>query len=388
MTLKFTTKHGNFISVIKFVIFRSGQERRETPYYTHISSTIEMIDITKEYDVVVIDEIQMIGDEDRGYAWTKMLLGLDAKEIHLCGGNEAKEVVEKMMEITKDDYEYKEYFRFTPLKVTPSLVGDYGRLQEGDCIVCFSVNDIFEIKREVEHNLPYFKCCIIYGSLPPNIRSEQAQKFNDPTDKQHKILISTDAIGMGLNLNIQRIVFHSILKYGKKATLSFIHPSLVKQIGGRAGRRGSRWENGFVTTWQDGDLWYVDACLSRNIDNITKIGYFPSMEQITYFYDKFQHRWKFMEDFVKNNKSLSVYSINEDEMEDEMEESEHAMRVLDEEEEEMNNRNVVTIDEESKETEFTFGEILRKFCYFLRLDENYFLCSEEDMRNVSSFYSI
>jgi len=52
---------------------------------THMSSTIEMCDLTQRYDVAVIDEIQMIADERRGHAWTQALLGLQAEEIHLCG---------------------------------------------------------------------------------------------------------------------------------------------------------------------------------------------------------------------------------------------------------------------------------------------------------------
>lgn len=47
----------------------TGQERREVPTGTHTSSTLEMVSVDKEYDVAVIDEIQMIADRDRGFAW-------------------------------------------------------------------------------------------------------------------------------------------------------------------------------------------------------------------------------------------------------------------------------------------------------------------------------
>lgn len=68
-----------------FTNLRTGQECREVPFATHESCTVEMFDVDQEYDVVVIDEIQMINESDRGHAWTRALLGANAGEIHLCG---------------------------------------------------------------------------------------------------------------------------------------------------------------------------------------------------------------------------------------------------------------------------------------------------------------
>lgn len=51
----------------------------------HVACTVEMLPTQELYDVAVIDEIQMIGDEDRGWAWTRAFLGCQAKEVHLCG---------------------------------------------------------------------------------------------------------------------------------------------------------------------------------------------------------------------------------------------------------------------------------------------------------------
>ena len=68
----------------------------------HDSCTIEKADLTKEYDVAVIDEIQMIKDEDRGFAWTNALLGLKAKDIHICGDERALQLITKLLEPTGD----------------------------------------------------------------------------------------------------------------------------------------------------------------------------------------------------------------------------------------------------------------------------------------------
>jgi ATP-dependent RNA helicase SUPV3L1/SUV3 len=61
-----------------------------------------MADLQSPYEVAVIDEVQLIEDPDRGYAWTNALLGLQAKEIHLCGDERALRLVSKLMESTGD----------------------------------------------------------------------------------------------------------------------------------------------------------------------------------------------------------------------------------------------------------------------------------------------
>ena len=68
----------------------TGQEKREIPFATHSAATVEMAPTDKDFDVVVIDEIQMIKEKYRGAAWTKALMGLRCKEIHVCGGLEAQ----------------------------------------------------------------------------------------------------------------------------------------------------------------------------------------------------------------------------------------------------------------------------------------------------------
>lgn len=123
-----------------------------------------------------------------------------------------------------------------------SLKGDYSNVRAGDCIVAFSKADLFSIRAQVEKLTPY-KCAMIYGALPPETRSAQARLFNE--GKEVKILVASDAIGMGLNLNIRRIIFHTTLKHGgphKGAYL--VNPSAVKQIGGRAGRHASDYKIG------------------------------------------------------------------------------------------------------------------------------------------------
>ena len=138
----------------------------------------------EEFDVVVIDEIQLVGDEERGAGWTRAFMGVECKEVHVCGGGEGVERVRRMAEECGDDFEVVEYERFNELKVEEGPLNknkDYKTgVREGDAIVAFSKNDIFAIRREIEENTE-FKCCVIYGALPPESRAQQAKVRNKYT---------------------------------------------------------------------------------------------------------------------------------------------------------------------------------------------------------------
>lgn len=96
----------------------TGQEKKIVPYSTHVSCTVEMANINRPWDVAVIDEIQLIGDPQRGWAWTRALFGLQAKEIHVCGSGEAVHLVKKFAETTGDEFELRSYERRSPLEIS------------------------------------------------------------------------------------------------------------------------------------------------------------------------------------------------------------------------------------------------------------------------------
>lgn len=163
------------------------------------SCTVEMVDLSRQMEVCVLDEIQMIGDMDRGWAWTQALMGVKAKEVHLCGEERTVELIQNLAATMGDKLVIRHYKRLGPLEVMPkSLGGDLHKLERGDCIVTFSRKNIFAMQREIEA-VTGKKCAVIYGSLPPETRSIQAKLFNNP-DNDYEILVASDAVGMGLNL--------------------------------------------------------------------------------------------------------------------------------------------------------------------------------------------
>jgi len=175
---------------------RTADDEAEAPM---ISCTVEMVPLNAKFDVAVIDEIQMIGSEDRGWAWTQAVLGVMAREVHLCGEERTIPIIKELVAACGEKLHIHKYERLSPLKVMPrSLQGNFKALQKGDCIVCFSVATIHGLRQALEKALKC-KVAVIYGSLPPETRAAQAKLFNDP-DNDYDILVASDAIGMGLNL--------------------------------------------------------------------------------------------------------------------------------------------------------------------------------------------
>lgn len=263
----------------------TGEERKyalgEGNPANHISCTVEMTSLTTPYEVAVIDEIQLVRDPGRGWAWTRALLGLMAEEIHLCGEEASYDLLAALSMTCDEEIEVRRYKRLTDLTVETTALESLDKVKPGDCIVCFSKNDIYSVSRGLESR--GHEAAVIYGGLPPGTKLAQAQKFNDP-EASCKLLVATDAIGMGLNLSIRRIIFYSLIKptmneKGEKE-IDTISISQALQIAGRAGRYGTQFEKGFVTTYKPEDLPVLQNLLSQPPEPILKAGLHPTAEQI------------------------------------------------------------------------------------------------------------
>lgn len=218
----------------------TGEEVIEVEGATHYSSTIEMARLQENFDCCVIDEIQMITDSQRGWAWTRALVNIMADEVHICGDASVLELVTKIVELCKDELEIRDYQRMCDLKVAKRPIA-LSALERSDALVVFSRRNALRYKRDLEGL--GFKVSIVYGRLSPEVRREQARKFDcEETD----IIVSTDAIAMGMNLPIKRIVFSTLSKFIDAEEIP-ITESEIKQISGRAGRY-QRFPTGYVST--------------------------------------------------------------------------------------------------------------------------------------------
>lgn len=287
----------------------TGQEREEIAGAEHRAMTVEMADVTREYKCGVIDEIQMIGCTTRGFSFTRALLGLAVDELHLCGDPAAVPLIQEMLKVTGDIVEVQYYERLSPLIPLGRPLGSFVDIQRGDCVVAFSRNTIYSIKRKIESKSKLL-CSVVYGSLPPETRTRQAKMFNDASS-EFDVLVASDAVGMGLNLNIRRIIFSTLEKFDGVEMRNLNVPE-IKQIAGRAGRYGSMFPNGEVTCISGDDLPLLHSSLNAPSPCLEAAGLFPSFDLLA-LYSRLHPNCTFysvLEHFVENAKLSSNYFIS------------------------------------------------------------------------------
>ena len=215
----------------------TGEEEIINEDSTHISSTIEMLNSDIEVDVCVIDEIQMISDRDRGWAWANALIGAPAKKVILTGSQDALDVVKEIANYLNEPLKIVHFERKNPL-IVQNKPTNLKNLEKGTAIVTFSRKEVLALKSKVA---PFFNVSVVYGNLSPEVRREEARRFREG---ESDILIATDAISMGLNLPIKTILFAKDNKFDglRRRELTTTE---VLQISGRAGRYGLH-ESGYV----------------------------------------------------------------------------------------------------------------------------------------------
>ena len=209
----------------------TGEEQDIREDDTHMAATAEKLSLERCYDVAVIDECQMITDAQRGYAWTRAILGVLAPEVHLCAAPEARNILIRLIESCGDTWELEVHERTTPL-VCMSHTVDYTRVQPGDALITFSKVGVLSIAEDLRQHGK--EPAIIYGALPYATRRKQMEGF---LNGDMEYIVSTDAIGMGLNLPIRRIIFMETEKFDGVERRE-LKPEEIKQIAGRAGRMG------------------------------------------------------------------------------------------------------------------------------------------------------
>ena len=222
----------------------TGEERRLVAGATHVASTVEMLDTRTPVDVAVIDEIQMLADRDRGSAWTAAVCGAPAQVVYLVGAPEARRAIEVLAARLDCELEVHVLKRKGPLSVEPTAVRKLSNLRRGDAVICFSRREVL-MWRDMVTELG-LSVATVYGNLSPEVRRAQAQRFRDGLAD---VVVGTDAIAMGLNMPIARIVLTTSVKYNGYEEEE-IPAALARQIAGRAGRFGVH-EEGLVAGYDN-----------------------------------------------------------------------------------------------------------------------------------------
>jgi len=243
----------------------TGEERVLMEGARHTASTIEMMNPRTQVEVAVIDEIQMLLDPDRGSAWTAALVGAPAAKVFICGSTAVTKPCIDVIETLDESYDVTYLERKTPLVLEhESLCGKrYSKqklkpkLQKGDAVIAFSRKDVLTFSARFRQW--GFTVASIYGALAPEVRRTESERFNSG---QADILVATDAIGMGLNLPIRRVIFSHIHKFDGIAP-RMLNMTEVRQIAGRAGRFGI-YDTGYVSVMEDDELIHIEHMLTAD----------------------------------------------------------------------------------------------------------------------------
>ncbi len=271
----------------------TGEESIRTPGSFVQASTVEMMDIREIYDIAVIDEAQMMADENRGSFWTRAILGIRAEEIHVCCSGTAQQLLEKMITRCGDSYETVYHERNTRLEFIPKRFDMSKDVETGDALIAFSKKNVLAIAATLEGR--GIKASVIYGNLPPQTRREQVRLF---TEGVNQVVVATDAIGMGINLPIRRIVFMNTTKFDGTDKRR-LEAEEIRQIAGRAGRYGY-YDVGYVQSALD--VEYIGKKLEEPLQPLAKArtGFPEVLLDIDMELDEIIEAWE-------GTKNLSLY---------------------------------------------------------------------------------
>ena len=187
--------------------------------------TVESMPIDKDLEFVGVDEIQMCADHERGHIFTDRLLNMRGNKLTMfMGSNTIKNIISNL----DDDIEFINRNRLSKL----SYAGHkkISRINRKTAIIAFSAEEVYAIAELIRRQKG--GAAIVMGSLSPKTRNAQVDLYQSG---DVDFLVATDAIGMGINMDLENVYFSNLRKFdGKK--LRKLNLSEIGQIAGRAGR--------------------------------------------------------------------------------------------------------------------------------------------------------
>ena len=203
----------------------TGEEKIIPSQAKYFLCTVESMPIDKPLDFVGVDEIQMCADYERGHIFTDRLLNLRGNKLTmLMGSSTIKNIISKL----DDDIEFKNRNRLS--KLTYAGHKKISRIDRKTAIIAFSAEEVYAIAELIRRQKG--GAAIVMGSLSPKTRNAQVELYQSG---DVDFLVATDAIGMGINMDLDYVYFSNLRKFdGKK--LRKLNLSEIGQIAGRAGR--------------------------------------------------------------------------------------------------------------------------------------------------------
>ena len=227
----------------------TGEEKIIPSNAKYYLCTVESMPIDKNLEFVAVDEIQMCADHERGHIFTDRLLNLRGQKLTMfLGSNTIKKIISNL----DADIEFINKERLS--KLTYMGHKKISRIDRKSAIIAFSTEEVYAIAELIRRQKG--GAAIVMGSLSPKTRNAQVELYQSG---DANFLVATDAIGMGINMDIDNISFSNLTKFDGKKTRK-LNLSEISQIAGRAGRHIN-----------DGTFGVTGECKQLTSDEIDKL---------------------------------------------------------------------------------------------------------------------
>ncbi|NEX94527.1 helicase-related protein, partial [Caulobacter sp. 17J65-9] len=203
----------------------TGEEKIVPPRPQYFVCTVEAMPLTRDVDFLAIDEIQLCADPARGHVFTQRLLHARGRhETMFLGAGTIAPLIRHLLPgveiVTRERFSQLTYAG--PKKLT--------RLPARTAVVAFSADQVYAIAELIRRQRG--GAAVVMGSLSPRTRNAQVELYQSG---EVDFLVATDAIGMGLNMDVDHVAFAGLRKFDGKRT-RWLHAQEIAQIAGRAGR--------------------------------------------------------------------------------------------------------------------------------------------------------
>ena len=257
----------NYDRVVKLrgaraVALITGEEKILPPNPSYFICTVESMPLDRPVEFLAVDEIQLCADPERGHVFTARLLhARGLQETMLLGADTIKPLMRRLV----PNAEYLNRPRFSTLSYTGHK--KITRLPPRSAVVAFAVADVFSLAELVRRQRG--GTAVVLGALSPRARNAQVGMFQAG---EVDYLVATDAIGMGLNMDLDHVAFARLAKFDGRGPRR-LSAAEIGQIAGRAGRHMS--DGTFGTTAMEGPLSQeiVEAVEAHRFDPLTRLSW-------------------------------------------------------------------------------------------------------------------
>ncbi len=238
----------------------TGEEKIAPKEAKYFFCTVEAMPLNLDVDCIIIDEIQLAADYERGHIFTDRLLNLRGSFQTIFLGSLT---IRKILTDIFPEIKIEQYKRFSKLTFLPKQ--NLSKLKPRSAIIAFNINKVYEIAENLRTHRG--GAAVVLGSLSPRTRNAQVEIYEE---NKVNYLVATDSIGMGLNLNINHVCFTSLEKFDGRYNRN-LKSHEIAQIAGRAGRYKKDGTFGYTKEAGVLDPIMIQSIENHSFDQIQKI---------------------------------------------------------------------------------------------------------------------